>query len=224
MNYLPKEIANICLKLEDRQISLCNSINSIKLEIKSSKRKIENLIKARWILTEVQKQTQLRFKAVVEDLVTLAIESVYKRDLKFELVFEEKRNKFECRPVIREGDRIYENPEDDLGGGILDIISFAFRIVLWYLADDRKRNVMMLDEPMKFVGQNLIHLAGQVIWEISHKLNIQIILVTHDRELIEIGETCYHVDFEGGKSKVQKINSTDNLVVKKVMYKRLKII
>jgi len=224
MNYLPKEIANICLKLEDRQISLCNSINSIKLEIKSSKRKIENLIKARWILTEVQKQTQLRFKAVVEDLVTLAIESVYKRDLKFELVFEEKRNKFECRPVIREGDRIYENPEDDLGGGILDIISFAFRIVLWYLADDRKRNVMMLDEPMKFVGQNLIHLAGQVIWEISHKLNIQIILVTHDRELIEIGETCYHVDFEGGKSKVQKINSTDNLVVKKVMYKKLKII
>ena len=45
---------------------------------------------------------------------------------------ERKRNKLECRPVVMEGDYEY-TAKDEMGGGIIDIISFAFRVVLWSL-------------------------------------------------------------------------------------------
>ena len=170
--------------------------------------KYEDLIKARWVLTEVQQQTQQRFKDVVESLVTMAIKSVFDRPFKFELEFERKRNQMECHPIVKEivGDqeRIYDNPEDDMGGGILDIISFAFHIVLWSLEKPRSRNVFIMDEPMKNLGK-LIVLGGKVLKEISKKLHIQIILVTHDEELLEIADKAFVVTHNGNKSFVTPI-------------------
>ena len=148
--------------------------------------------------------TQNRFKTRVEDLVTLAIQSVFNRDFKFELIFEQKRNKFECRPVIMEGDSEYV-PKDDMGGGILDIIAFALRVVLWSLENPRSRNLIILDEPMRFVGRALVQSAGNMIKEISHRLNIQILLVTHEMELTELGDCVYKVTHVGGLSKVENI-------------------
>jgi len=165
-------------------------------------------IKARWAITEVAKQTQLRFKAKVETLVTSAIRSVFDRPFSFQLEFERKRNKLECRPVISEGDKdvtnTYDDPEYDVGGGLLDIISFAFRVVLLSLQKPPCRPVIILDEPLKNMGK-MITLGGKVLREISHGLGIQLIIITHDDELIEIGDKVYQISHDGTKSLVKCI-------------------
>jgi DNA repair exonuclease SbcCD ATPase subunit len=175
-------------------------------ELEALKAQSENLSKARWILAEIAKETQTAFQTKVESLVTSAIRAVFEeRAFEFKLVFEQKRNKFECKPIVVEGENEYE-PKDELGGGIIDLISFAFRVVLWHLENPRSRNVFVLDEPMKFVGKgDLLMRAGRMIKEISHRLGFQIIMVTHEPELAEIADKAWVVEHDGTQSNVRLI-------------------
>jgi len=195
------EIINEFNQIKAKKELLEGSLSNKKQSLSSFKISYERMVKARWVLTEVAQQTQRRFQDKVEGLVTVAIRSVFDRPFEFHLEFERKRNRMECKPFISEGNKIYDDPEYDVGGGILDIISFAFRIVLWSLQTPRSRNVIVLDEPMKNMGK-LIQLGGRVLKEISHKLGLQLIIVTHDEELIEIGDKVFRFAHDGVKSHI----------------------
>ena len=203
-----QEIQNQLNEFAVRKKVLEKSLDDKLEKILAEKESVENLTKARWVLTEVSQLTQKKFKAKVESLVTMAVQSVFDRPFKFHLEFERKRNKMECYPIVTEivdgVERVYEDPENDMGGGAMDIISFAFRIVLWSLEKPSSRNVIILDEPMKNMGK-LITLGGQVLREISHKLGFQLILITHDDELIEIADRSYEVTHDGNKSSVMLV-------------------
>jgi DNA repair exonuclease SbcCD ATPase subunit len=190
-------------KIKTKKEILQSEMQSKRKHLDVIKVNYENLIKARWILTEVAKETQIRFKERVESLVTMAIQAVYNEPFRFVLEFERKRNKLECRPVVMEGDAELV-PKDDMGGGIIDIISFALRVVLWSLQQPRSRNTLILDEPMLAVG-DLIDKAGQMLREVSHRLGIQLIIVTHATQLAEIADIAYHVERIKGKSVVKMI-------------------
>lgn len=167
------------------------------------KRKRDIYIKARWVLSEVAKITQESFKERVENLVTMAIRSVFNRDFTFELIFERKRNKLECQPIVLEGGNELI-PKDDMGGSVLDIISFAFRVVLWSIEKPRSRNVLLTDEPGRWTGK-LITLFGKMISEVSHRLGLQIIMPTHEEELMNIVDRVWNVEHDGTKSVVTLI-------------------
>ena len=192
-------------RLQTKREVLRNEHNSKIQYLEVLKKKYENFVKARWVLTEVSKATQIRFKERVESLVTMAIQSVFDRSFKFVLYFEHKRNKLECRPVVMEGDDEFV-PKDDMGGGIIDIISFALRVVLWSLQIPKSRNTLILDEPMKYVGKGvLLDRAGQMLKEISHRLNIQLIVVTHEPQLAQAADVVYNVEHIKGRSVVTLI-------------------
>jgi len=203
-----QEILQRFNKLSGRIESLQNDIGTKETQINEKLSLTDDLAKASWILTEVQRSTQERFKERIESLVSMAIKSVYDRPFGFELVFERKRDKMEIKPLIFEivnnQKEYYDNPEDELGGGIVDICSFALRIVLWMLETPRSRNVFILDEPGKNLGQ-LISLFGQMLKEVSHKLNIQLIVITHDDELLEMADKCWRVSHDGRESHVELI-------------------
>jgi len=198
--------------LYQRYNRLSNRIESLRSDLKIKENQInekmilsDDLAKAQWVLTEVQKKTQEKFKEKIESLVTMAIKSVYDRPFGFELVFERKRDKMEIDPLIYEwvnGKKEYYNDaEDELGGGIVDICSFSLRVVLWTMENPRSRNVFILDEPGKNLGR-LISLFGEMLREVSHKLKFQLIIITHDEELIEIGDKSWEVTHDGRESHI----------------------
>lgn len=195
-------------QLSGRIKFLKNDLVSKEAAINNRLEVVDDLTQAQWILTEVQKKTQEKFKEKIESIVTMAIKSVYDRPFGFELVFERKRDKMECRPLIYEivnGEKeYYDDAEDELGGGIVDICSLALRIVLWTMEKPRSRNVFILDEPGKNLGQ-LITLFGQMLREISHRLNFQLIVITHDDALIDISDKCWEVTHDGRESHITLI-------------------
>ena len=195
-------------KLSGRIEFLQSDFESKEKQINTKLTLSDNLAKAQYVLTEVQKMTQSRFKDKIEGLVTMAIKSVYDRPFGFELIFERKRDKMEIRPLIYEiinGQKeYYDNAEDELGGGIVDICSLALRIVLWTMETPRSRNVFILDEPGKNLGA-LISLFGQMLREISHRLNLQLIVITHEESLIEMADKAWEVTHDGRESHVKLI-------------------
>lgn len=170
--------------------------------LKQSENLYNDLIKARFVLTEVVNLTQKRFKQRVESLITMVIRSVFNRDFEFELIMERKRNKLECRPVIKEKGNEFD-PKFERGGGLIDVISFAFRIVLWSLEKPRSRNGFVLDEPFRFLGKEMLKKVGAVLKELSEKLNFQIIMVTHEKELENIADKTFYVSYNGINSFVR---------------------
>jgi DNA repair exonuclease SbcCD ATPase subunit len=182
-----------------------------KINLRNKKRKLEKqnafYIETRSILNEAIKTIHQKFKSEIESIVTLAIKEVFNRDLSLKLTYEEKRNGIQTIISIEEnGEQL--DPKDEMGGSIVNIISFAFRIILWHMSPDRKRNVFILDEPFHFCG-SLSEIAGIVLKDLSVKLNFQVILTTHDNNLIKIADKIFSVINKNGKSTIvprRKVN------------------
>ena len=171
-------------------------------ELKRVTQDVENHLLAKLVLTEVARNMQVQAKERIEKLITIAIRSVYDdRDFTFELVSGENKNSM--TPVIKEGDNIY-NPKDELGGGIIDIISFASRVILWSMERPRSMPIFVLDEPFKWTGA-LMERAGAMLKQLSHDLGFQVVLVSHDEALIEICDRVWSISHNGIKSEVKLI-------------------
>ena len=179
--------------------------DDLKRSRRSLKYKLERYMQAKWVVTEVSRITQSKFKERVETLVTKAITSVFDRPFEFYLSFKKARGTLEIEPRVREGGVTYV-PKDDMGGGIIDLLSSAFRFVLWSIEKRRSRNVFTLDEPMKYVGEGIfLERAGNMLKEISHRLGFQLIIVTHEHELANIADRAWEVTHNGTHSEVRQI-------------------
>ncbi len=171
-------------------------------QLKQVTKDIENHLLAKQVLTEVARNMQVEAKGRIEKLITIAIRSVYDdRDFTFELVTNETKN--QMTPVIKEGGNEY-SPKDELGGGIIDIISFASRVILWSMETPRSMPVFILDEPFKWTGV-LMERAGAMLKQLSHDLGFQVILVSHDEALIEMCDRVWSITHNGIKSEVKLI-------------------
>lgn len=168
---------------------------------------IDDYTEARRIILAVAKETQAEVAAYIESMVTLAVQSVFKeRDYRFVVQFVQRKNRTEVELLVRDGEgKEPYYPQDEQGGGLIDIISFALRVVLWSLQPKRSRNVLILDEPFKFTGK-YIEMAGAMLKEVSKKLGMQIIMVTHSSELAGVADRAWLVQREGDRSIVRRMD------------------
>jgi DNA repair exonuclease SbcCD ATPase subunit len=181
--------------------------------IKKKRMVIEDTTKARWVLNQVSLLTQKKFQEHVERLVTFALQSIYDRDLRFVTKFDIVRNKAECQLLVQEGNKEPFEPEEEMGGGILDVISFALRVVLWSLRKPRSRNVLYLDEPWRFIGKgSLLKKAVNMMKEVSKRLNLQMIINTHISEIAEMADKAWIVQHNGTYCTVNEINKETDQV------------
>jgi len=170
------------------------------------KKNLKNNLKAREIINKVVDITHHNLKERIDSLVTLAVKSVFDRNFTFELFMQKKYNRIICTPIIKEDGNEYF-PKDEMGVGIIDIISLALRVVLWSIEDPRSRNIFVLDEPMKFVGKGVIlKRVGKILSELSSRLAFQLLIVTHERELSEISDRAYHVEYANKMSNLTIID------------------
>lgn len=172
---------------------LSGQMNSVLKEYEIAEKNISNMVEARNIIAEASRMTQEQFKEFVESLITLAIQSVFPdEDYRFIVDFTLQANRPQINLMVQQGDKEPYIPEEEQGGCLLDIISFALRIVLWSLEKPRSRNVLVFDEPFRWTG-DLTERAANMMKEISGKLGIQIIMVTHDERLSEVADRSWHV-------------------------------
>ena len=184
-------------EVESRHVNLLETIKSTEKEIRYSE-------KAQAIIQKVAKDTQQELEYHISDIVSMALDTIFDEDYKFKINFIVKRNKTECE-LLFEKDGDLMNPLTDDAGGAVDIASFALRIALWTLQAPRSRNTLVLDEPFKFLSKDLLPRASELIKELSKKLNLQFLIVTHLDELTENADRVFKVKLKKGIYKVKTI-------------------
>ena len=152
--------------------------------------KLHSLEEAQVFLQKVAQATQEQLRVHIKDIVQLCLDSIWPGEVEFDLIYEVKRGKTEARLVfIIDGEEV--DPLDADGGGLVDIASFALRIAVWTLGNTS--NTIILDEPMKHLSDNLQPLAAEIIKELSQKLGLQVIMITHRKELTGIADKVFEV-------------------------------
>lgn len=169
------------------------------------KTNLDYIVEAQLILQQTAQKTQQRLSYHISSFITSALESIWGEDsYTFTLNFIEKRNKTEVEMLLHtnEGDIDLKDLNSiRVGGGILDIVALALRIALWSLQVHPKK-IMILDQPLSNVDQNYLPKAGELIKELSDKLDIQFIIINHNPALADIADNNIEVVKENNISKI----------------------
>ena len=148
---------------------------------------------ARDLLVQVLLTTQGQVKSFVEEVVTLALSTIYGPDHRFEPEYETRRNQVEATPFIAIGDERF-SPRDEVGGGVLDVAGLALRLALWAMAEPRTAPTFVLDEPAKFLhGADYEAAFGRMLVELSELLGVQFVVVTQEPMMAESAGITYVV-------------------------------
>ena len=154
-------------------------IGELKESIEKENRELKNLAEAQKIIQNVAAMVQAQAHRTVSGLVSKCLKTIYGEEYGFEIRFEKKRGKTEASPVLIKGKHEMDLNETT-GGGVLDVISFALRVSYLTLSRPELRRFLVLDEPFKNLDVSLHEAARLMLEDFSSKLNIQILMVTHN--------------------------------------------
>lgn len=169
--------------------------------IRIAQRQFRRHEKAREIIREVGIKTQQQLQFHISDITSLALESVFNEPYQLKVEFVQRRNKTECDlKFVRDDSEM--DPLTASGGGAVDVAAFALRIASWSMAHPRTRSTIILDEPLRFLSVDNQEKASRMIKEISQRLGVQFIIVTHESTLASYADRVFEVSIRKGKSKV----------------------
>lgn len=197
-----QELKDKFTRLSERRRAMAEELDVASAQLKALEAGMDDFARAQVFFAELAEQTQRQFREQVERLSTAAVHSVFDRPYQVKLSSERKRGRMETEILVVENGEEFQ-PRAEMGGSMVDLLSFAMRIILWSMQAPRSRNTFILDEPFKFLGsgERLQH-AGQMLSEIARSLQVQLIIVTHEEELAELAETAYQVTHDGTESRV----------------------
>lgn len=79
------------------------------------------------------------------------------------------------------------------GGTVIVLLNVLLRILLVMSAHPTMARFLELDEPFGQADVDLIPSFGELLRNLAKKLGFQVIIVTHEKVLIDIGDTAYQV-------------------------------
>ena len=206
---MKERIEALSKKLEQekgKRQQLLTDIKAAKKELKLLGKDLRRHEQAKEIIKEVGLKTQENIQYHVGGITSLALEAIFPDDpYELKVNFLERRDKTECDLMfVRDG--LECNPLTASGGGAVDVASLALRIASWAMENPRKRNVMILDEPLRYLSKNLQEQGSKMIKELSEKLNLQFIIITHEEILTEYADRVFEVRLKKGISQVSTKN------------------
>lgn len=133
------------------------------------------------VAREIQQKVHTRIASIASRcLAAIFGDEAYELRCRFDL----KRNKTEVRFVLFRAGVELDEPQDSCGGGVQDIVAFALRVANLRFRRQPLRQLLVLDEPFKWLDETKRPAVRTMIEELNEELGIQFIIVTHDPEYV----------------------------------------
>ena len=199
------EVNRVLTEFNERKTAYDNSVAvliTMQEKLEQSKQLQLDTKKALAVIQDTAQVTQNMLRNKITNLVNLAIRSVFDDPPLFIMEITLKRNRTECELLFKDGDSV-SKPIESAGGGLLDIVSLALRIVMWTFTNTD--NTLILDEPAKFCSPDLAPKVSTMLSELSKKLDLQIIMVSHQADVNLAADMTYMVKQEDKTSVVTQL-------------------
>ena len=185
-----------------KQMQITTLLDTLKTDAKDATRELTRYEQAREVVREVGLKTQQQLQYHISDITSLALEAVFDDPYELIVEFVQRRNKTECDLLFeRNGHQI--DPITGSGVGALDVASLALRVVAWSMQTPKSRNTIILDEPFRHLSEDMQEQASMMLKELSDRLGIQFIVITHRTTLTEYADKVFTVSKRKRISKVK---------------------
>lgn len=138
---------------------------------------------ARAHLQRLSAEVQQAAHSQIAEVVTMCFEAIFDDPYTFNLKFEEKRGRTEA-VLTFERRGFAAPPLEATGGGTVDVAAFALRCAAVMLTRPAPRRLLVFDEPFRFLSERYRPRVRSLLEDLVDKLGLQVIMVTHDRELV----------------------------------------
>lgn len=166
----------------------------------------DTITKAIILLDEAGNFSREQARAQVEQLTSMALQSVYGGGYQFRLVTRKIGQNTAIDIVVvspyTDGDEIETTGTDSRGGGIVDLQALALRIAMLETYRPMIDGSVLLDEPCKHVSADFIQSAGQLLKMIAEFFGRQLIMVTHNEHLAGLADQTIRIELVNGASVV----------------------
>ena len=193
------------LEMNSSKSAVESNIKLSKRRIKEREKQAKQLLEAREVLISVGSATQKQIMSYITSLCTLMLQTIYGERYTLVIDFNKKHNKSEASLKVYKGELELSLKDEETGGGVIDIVALAMRFAMWSLSSPRTAPVFLMDEPLKNVSKDKLPFVKEVLQELCEKINLQIIMVSHEEELIEIADKAYRVTMNNDISEVMEI-------------------
>jgi DNA repair exonuclease SbcCD ATPase subunit len=153
---------------------------------------LETLEEYKTLIGELSRRHQEKVKAYFEDIVTTALQSVHGEEYSFVITIEDRRDAQEPHFFLNKNGVLLEPKEDTCGGSVLDVISYTLRLACLKLESDNIQ-ILLLDEPLTNTKRNRLQAVCDVLKGSSEQLETQLIIISHEDELIEAGKNVIRI-------------------------------
>lgn len=165
------------------------------LERKIDELELDKLEQVSLILQKLSIKQREIAKMRLEELGTQALQYSLGSNYRMVIELSESRKRPQAYLFVIDEDKgIKTSPLDDNGGGIIDIISIALRLVVLQAHEPFIDGPIILDEPFKMVSKDYIPMLSDFLKKISNDFGRQIIMVTHNEFLAESCETRINIE------------------------------
>lgn len=194
-------------KLEEKK-KLEDLLNEKKVLLKNLKqeRKIEE--EMRDCLLKVKEELRKRAIEFVENIVTWGLREIFlDESIEFKIKLEYKRNKPEIDFLIKDkksGE--FLDVVDCEAGGTKDVIGVMLRFA-FILINSNKHFPIILDEVGKHISREYQKRFALFLRKFSEKFNRQVILVSHQDEIIDEAHLVLKFQVKDGKVEIHEIRT-----------------
>jgi len=172
MNYRPK--LNQLLADHRAATSQVKSEQKILMQAEDDQTNSEE---AQNVIQRTAQAVQQRAHNSIAGVVSRCLESIFDDPYEFKIEFERKRGRTEAKLIFLRDGIVFDDPINQIGGGVCDVAAFALRLSCIILNRPPKRRVVVLDEPFKDIrGKQFRERVRTLVLQLSKELDIQFIL------------------------------------------------
>ncbi len=164
-------------------------LNKAKVSRTKAKDRRRAADEAQSLAQDVAKGVQEHAHKRIASVVSRCLKSVFPDEpYTFQIRFESRRGKTEADLVLVRDGLVLDDPVNSVGLGVVDVASFALRLVRLVLARPKRRKVLVLDEPFKWLhGEDNRKRAANLLLALSQEFGIQIVMTT-GQDWLRIGK------------------------------------
>lgn len=175
---------DLVAKARDAHLAAKTRVRFLKEGLAEQQAEQEAALQVNSFITETAKAVQENVHASISKTVSRCLEAVFDNPYEFRIVFERKRGRTEARLAFFRDGHEYD-PQEDVGGGVVDVAAFALRLACLLAKRPAGRRLLVLDEPFRWLSEHgqYRERVRALLETLAREMELQIVMVTHDSTL-----------------------------------------
>lgn len=157
------------------------------------------------VIGAVEKNQQEQLKMKLERLVSYALSVIFEKQYKFVVEFDQRGNQSDATFLVVDDLGNAQNVKEAHGGGILVVVAYILRAIVMMSAQPKLLPIMIDDEPFAQVSADYRDRLVEFLQRFAESSGVQLVMVTHNQDLAEIGDKRYRFKLVNGRTVVEEI-------------------